>query len=112
MKKCSTCKQEKPREDFPKNKRMKDGLHNQCKDCKRQYNILNRKKPNAAQRRYREKNKEKFNQYVRDHRQREEDRAWFASEQYKNCIRFGENPELITEMLEKNRNKKTTRYEK
>lgn len=33
MKKCTICKEEKPKSDFYKNKSRKDGLQNKCKEC-------------------------------------------------------------------------------
>lgn len=38
MKQCSKCKELKPIEKFGKDKRNRDGLRSQCKDCKRLYN--------------------------------------------------------------------------
>lgn len=37
MKKCSTCKSEKPLESFARNKAMRDGLQNVCKSCQKSY---------------------------------------------------------------------------
>jgi 5-methylcytosine-specific restriction endonuclease McrA len=42
MKKCSKCKNAKPSSCFSKNKSRKDGFHNICKDCVREYNSLNK----------------------------------------------------------------------
>lgn len=39
---CCTCKQEKPSDAFHKNARKKDGLHNQCKLCRRVHYDANR----------------------------------------------------------------------
>lgn len=44
MKRCSKCKQEKPFNEFCKNKTKKDGLHTECKPCQREQNIEYRKK--------------------------------------------------------------------
>lgn len=38
MKLCNTCKQEKPKECFSKDRRSKDGLCRKCKECQREYN--------------------------------------------------------------------------
>lgn len=36
-KRCSKCKVEKPRSEFPKNSARRDGFHSQCKMCQREY---------------------------------------------------------------------------
>lgn len=41
LKKCSTCKVEKPCTEFYKNKSTSDGLNYQCKECKLEYNQKN-----------------------------------------------------------------------
>jgi len=33
MKRCSSCKQDKPRSEFGSNKKKRDGLNNECKGC-------------------------------------------------------------------------------
>ena len=35
LKRCSSCKEEKTAENFSTNSTLKDGLHNQCRPCKR-----------------------------------------------------------------------------
>ena len=35
LKKCSSCKEDKPAEHYNANKALPDGLHNQCKPCKK-----------------------------------------------------------------------------
>lgn len=40
MKRCSACKQEKPSEEFNKNASQADGLHNECRECKRERDRL------------------------------------------------------------------------
>lgn len=37
MKTCNRCNEEKPLDEFPKHKQMKDGRLKQCKVCKREY---------------------------------------------------------------------------
>ena len=53
MKKCSNCKQYKPLNQFNKNKSRGDGLHTECKDCKKKRKDL-----------YYKNNKEKFLGYA------------------------------------------------
>ena len=64
MKKCSTCKIEKPLECFGKDKRSKTGLRSQCKECEKKYRINGEKnrdpiKKREYAKRYRETHKEK-----------------------------------------------------
>lgn len=40
MKKCSKCKEQKPRDEFHNNRSMKDGKEYWCKPCRRTYDIL------------------------------------------------------------------------
>lgn len=49
MKRCSRCKQEKPVNGFNKNRRMKDGLDNRCRECTRAYRREYNKKNAARQ---------------------------------------------------------------
>jgi len=44
MKKCSKCKQEKKLDQFCKNTRYKDGRHDTCKQCRKEYNDNNKEK--------------------------------------------------------------------
>lgn len=62
MKKCSTCKQIKPLECFGKDRRAKNGLRSQCKECERKYRAKaeqNRdpEKKRAYAKRYRDNHK-------------------------------------------------------
>ena len=48
LKECSKCGETKPVSEYYKNKRLRDGLHNQCKSCSRaacqRYYKINKKK--------------------------------------------------------------------
>lgn len=37
MKTCSACKKSKPEKDFQKNRARKDGLHDKCRKCQKEY---------------------------------------------------------------------------
>lgn len=67
MKACTKCKKEKSAEFFSKNKRVKDGLYSQCKEC-----------CNASQREYRKTSKFKDSQrkYRESGRSREVQRRY------------------------------------
>jgi len=77
MKKCSTCKIERPFELFGKSKRYKDGFKSQCKICTREYAAKYRKENKqktldyAAEyrRQNKEKNQKKKAEYQRNRRQ-------------------------------------------
>ena len=58
MKICSTCKVLKPLDNFYRDKRAKDGLHSQCKECEKKYEKnRDRNKKRVSAKRYRESHK-------------------------------------------------------
>lgn len=65
MKRCSTCKTVKDREDFPRNRANKDGLDYVCRDCRREYN-----------RKYRENNPHYSTEYKRRMRAAKKNGSW------------------------------------
>ena len=58
MKTCTKCKEEKPFSEFHKDRTTKDGLHFQCKACKKEYN-----------RKYKKENKELIRESNRKYHQ-------------------------------------------
>lgn len=62
MKPCTECKQDKPLDDFYKNKSMADGRLNKCKVCF-----------SAYQKKYCAENKEHLQQYKKEHRKEKAD---------------------------------------
>ena len=70
LKRCSCCKNSKPYSDFYRNKNMRDGFANYCKDCLLSSNKKwKERNPGAVvetAKRYFEKHKEKIRQRVRD----------------------------------------------
>ena len=89
MKTCSSCGIEKSFESFNKNKRNKDGLESQCRDCRNAYKRRYRKTEHGQVkvREYREKSKEKemernrkrykteeYKEYQREYRKENKDR--------------------------------------
>ena len=52
MKKCTTCKTEKPREAFARHSKTKDGLQGQCRQCRRQYYLDNQERCKEHMRQY------------------------------------------------------------
>jgi hypothetical protein len=60
MKKCNKCKEVKSLEMFSKNKAIKkDGLCLRCKECDKQYKLVNKEQIAERNKQYREANKEK-----------------------------------------------------
>jgi len=72
MKKCTKCKEEKPLEEFNKDKEKKDGRRSACKECSKQYYENNREKiieqRKGYNKQYYENNKEKRNRLLRERR--------------------------------------------
>lgn len=54
---CSKCKEEKLFSEFAKDKRRKDGIQCQCKECDRKYRLQNKDKITSTNKKYYEKNK-------------------------------------------------------
>ena len=68
MKRCTKCKVEKEYSDFGKDKRAKDGLTHQCKDCRNKHHRLYRQTENGQQKikEYELKNKDKISKQRRE----------------------------------------------
>ena len=86
MKRCSTCKAEKPFEAFNKSKSGKFGRHNQCRDCAKKW------KPSPEQRmrynkRTREWNRKKLSGFTSD-----EFESKLKEQDYKCAICFTDDP--------------------
>jgi len=73
MKRCSTCKHLKKESDFTKNKSTKDGLHNQCRDCRKNYTKKTVRERSARRKAFRENNKEKIKEQKRQYYLRNRD---------------------------------------
>ena len=77
MKTCYKCKEEKPFSDFHKNRTRKDGYHNQCKACKKEWRrsqyVKNKDYYREYGRKWRQENKEKIRQKNRKYKQENED---------------------------------------
>lgn len=58
LKRCSKCREEKPRDQFHKNKTASDGLHNQCKTCRSTYRAEHKEELREYKQRYRAENRE------------------------------------------------------
>jgi hypothetical protein len=58
MKRCSKCKQEKEFNYFCKNNRYKDGRHDTCKQCRKEYNKDNKEKIIEYEKQWRANNRD------------------------------------------------------
>jgi hypothetical protein len=93
FKRCSRCREEKPREAFVKNRTTKDGLHSWCKECKaensrRRYEVspekqleyvrrwarANREKARETRRSWQKANSENIREYHRRYREQHPER--------------------------------------
>lgn len=66
MKICSTCKEAKPYEDFPKSKNRKDGYNPVCKGCNKVWREENKEKLRESKREYYFRDHEAMKQKLRD----------------------------------------------
>ena len=69
MKKCSTCKVEKPLDAFGKHKSHKDGLQYTCKACYKTYRAKNREQAAEYLRKYQELNREQITEQRKRYRE-------------------------------------------
>ena len=75
MKQCNICKQRKEAnlDNFHKNKKLKDGLNNKCKECnkksRRSYYYSNREKEIEKRLQFRDNNREKEREYSKQYRE-------------------------------------------
>ena len=106
-KKCSTCREIKPINDFNKNKNHKSGYHNQCKICRHEYNLKNKENIKKYNNIYYENNKKSVNEISKKYRENNKDKISELHKKYqkenKEKLRFkrlnweGENKSKIKE---------------
>jgi hypothetical protein len=60
LKTCTKCKIEKPKTEFSKDRKRKDGLRYQCKACGKQYRQKNKHKITTYHKEYYQKNREEI----------------------------------------------------
>lgn len=70
MKRCNTCNIEKEYMFFAKNKSIGDGYNRRCKECVREYNLINREKIRSKCNEYYNNNKEKNKEYRNKNKER------------------------------------------
>lgn len=99
-KKCTTCKEIKAVELFPKSKCMKDGLQSNCKKCLRVYYQVNKEKIAKYGKAHYLENKEKIAEYGKTYRKENKEKIIERNKTYRQ-----ENKEKKAEYL-KSYNKK------
>jgi len=115
MKKCNKCKIEKLLIEFHKDKTSKDGHSRKCKDCRKNYNKVNKKrkkeydsiyrlihqdKLNVYQKEYYSENKDKINKKHKEYREDNSEKICEKNKEYRKL-----NDNKIKEYREKNKDK-------
>lgn len=86
MKTCLTCKIEKSLENFGKDKTKRDGLHTQCKYCKKQWREKNKDKLKNYDKEYYQNNKQEKKEYKKEYQkiyQKEHGKLYHQNDKYK-----------------------------
>ena len=73
---CCKCKIKKPISEFHKDRITKDGLHPDCKECRRKFYKRNREKILKYHKEYREKNREKLRERNQKWRENNPIKVW------------------------------------
>ena len=83
---CTKCKETKPRGEFSKSRKVKDGLQSQCKACRRQYNKQyyqeNREQVLERQKQYYQENREQVLEYNKQYYQENREQVLEYNKQY------------------------------
>jgi hypothetical protein len=69
---CTKCKKDKPFEEYTKNKRYKNGLEAQCRECLKERCERNRENNLLAQKKWRENNKDYQKEWAKDNEKHQE----------------------------------------
>ncbi len=64
---CAICKKIKFLEEFHKNSSRKDNIHTDCKECRKNYYILNKVKIKKYNKQYRDDNQEKYKNHNKEY---------------------------------------------
>lgn len=84
---CNTCNELKEFKEYNKRKTNKDGLHNQCKKCRKEYQKEryqnNKEQLNKYQKEYNKKNKKQINKYQKDYYQNNKEQLKKNKKEYR-----------------------------
>lgn len=80
---CSKCGVEKSIECFRKEKRVKNGLQSQCKECEKEYRLKTREKHKKYMKEYYIKNKEKINEQNKEYREKHKEEKRIQDRNYR-----------------------------
>jgi 5-methylcytosine-specific restriction endonuclease McrA len=89
---CAKCGEWKPFEGFHKNKRMKDGLNQYCKKCRKQYHQEKAEQIKEYKKQYHQENKEQIKERKKQYYQENAEQIKERKKQY-----YQENAEQIIE---------------
>jgi 5-methylcytosine-specific restriction endonuclease McrA len=89
---CNKCKEEKPRKEFSKDRRAKDGLQSRCKACRKQNYQENREKELECNKQWYQENREKKLEYSKQYYQENREERLEYDKQY-----YQENREKMLE---------------
>lgn len=96
-KKCYKCKIIKDLSKFGNLKSSKDGLRYDCKDCRKEYNILNRDKKKEYNKKYFENNKDNLLKKSKEYREKNSEKIRIQRKEYRN------RPEIKQHIKNKNK---------
>ena len=98
MKICTKCNIEKPKIKFHNDKSITDGKYSSCKDCCKNYRLLNINKITAAKKIYNDANKGKIAKSTQAYRDNNKEKIIAANKNYRE-----NNKEKIATYLENNK---------
>ena len=103
VKRCSRCRQEKSRKEFSKCRTRKDGYHNWCKACFKQYRQKNRKRILKYNKQYYQKNKKRLCEYSKQWWQKNKKRYRLSRRKYALNYYYNLTPEEYDTMFAEQR---------
>lgn len=107
MKQCSKCKEWKPKSEFDKAPKGKDGLYAACKECRHNQYLANADKVKQERKLYYKEHQSEILKYAKDARIRnKEKRQDFITDIKTNCVKCGEHRKYVIDFHHINPNEK------